>query len=350
MITSLSPASASTGGPAFTLVVNGSDFVSGAAVTWDGADRGTTFVSSSRVDASIPASDLALGKSVPVVVRNPSGVLSNAMTFPVNNPRPTLTSVSPDKASGGGTGLTLTLTGSNFAPNAKALWNGIDVATTYISPTEVRGTLTEQDLAQAGDFEVSVTNPSPAGGVSESIVVPVSDFGMTATPAEVTTKAGQSASYSVEVTPQHGSFDAAVTFICSGLPSRCTATFSPANVTPGATAATVALTLATKAPQRAAGATAFGPTRPVPPEAGLLLLAGIFSVLALVLRKTVLRPGRRIATAAALALLTLWLAGCGAGGKVDNPDQGTPPGTYHVGVQATSGSLTVLTSVTLIVN
>lgn len=350
MITLLSPASAAVGGPAFTLVVNGSDFVNGAVVTWDGADRATTFVSSSRVDASIPASDLALGKSVPVVVRNPSGVLSNVMAFPVNNPLPALTSVSPDKASGGGTALTLTLHGSNFAPNAKARWNGIDIATAYVSPTEVRGTLTAQDLDEAGDFEVSVKNPSPAGGTSESIVVPVSDFGMAATPAEVTATAGQSAIYSVEVTPQHGSFDAAVTFSCTGLPGRCTATFSPASVTPGATAATVALTLATKAPQRAAGARAFGPTRPVPPEAGLLLLAGAFSALAFVLRKTILRPGRRIATAAALALLTLWLAGCGAGGKVDNPDQGTPPGTYHVGVQATSGSLTVLTSVTLIVN
>ncbi len=349
MLSSLAPASASTGDPAFVLVVNGSDLASGAVATWDGVDRPTTFVSSSRVDVAIPATDLVLGKTIPVVVRSPSGVLSNVLTFMVNNPRPSLTSVSPVRASGGGADLTLTLTGSGFVPNSSALWNGVGLETTYIGPTEVRASMTAQDLAQAGEFEVTVANPAPGGGVAEPVVFAVSDFTMNVPSAETSVTAGSSASYSLELTPRYGSFDSAVTFSCTGLPHGGTASFSPATVTPGAATATVTLTLATKAPGSSAKTAAFGPTRPVPPSSGLLLLAAAVALLALIGRTEVRRPVRRRAATAALVLLTFWLAGCGAGGKVDTPDAGTPPGTYQVGIQATSGSLTVRSSVTLIV-
>jgi C1A family cysteine protease len=349
MLSSLVPANASTGDPAFVLVVNGSDFVSGAVATWDGVDRPTTFVSSSRVDVAIPATDLAMGKTVPVVVRSPSGVLSNVLTFMVNNPWPALTSVIPARASGGGADLTLTIRGSGFVQNSKALWNGVDLATTYFSPTEVRAALTAQDLGQAGEFEVIVGNPSPGGGTSESILFSVSDFTMNVPSAEMSVAAGRSASCSLEVTPRYGSFDSAVTFSCTGLPRGGTASFSPSTVTPGAATATVTLTLATKAPGGSAGTKAFGPIHPVPPSSGLLLLAAVVAILALVGQAKARRPVHRRAAAAALVLLTFWLAGCGAGGKVDSPDPGTPPGTYQVGVQATSGSLTVRGSVTLIV-
>ncbi|MGB8959515.1 MAG: C1 family peptidase [Candidatus Aminicenantales bacterium] len=349
MLSSLVPASVPAGDPAFVLIVNGSDFVNGAVATWDGVDRPTTFVSSSRVDAAIPATDLVLGKTIPIVVRNPGGALSNALTFMVNNPRPSLTSVSPARASGGGADLTLTLRGSSFVSNSNVLWNGIGLATTYLGPTEVRASLTAQDLAQAGEFEVAVANPAPGGGVSEGIAFSVSDFTMNAPSAEMSITAGLSASYSLELTPQYGSFDAEVTFSCTGLPRGCTASFSPATLTPGATTASVRLTLATTAPGSSAGKTSFGSTHPVPPSSGLLLLAAVVAALALVRQMEVRRPGRRRAAAAALVLLTFWLAGCGAGGNVDKPDSGTPPGTYQVGIQATSGSLTVRSSVTLIV-
>jgi C1A family cysteine protease len=351
MLSTLMPSNAATGDPAFVLTVNGSDLANGAVVTWDGADRPTTFVSSSRVDAAIPAGDLTVGKSVPVVVRSAAGILSNVLTFTVNNPRPSLTSVSPASASGGGSEFTLTLRGSGFVSNSKARWNGLDLTTTYFSPTEVRATLTSQELGQAGEFEVSVSNPSPGGGSTAGIAFSVSDFTVSVSPTEASVAAGRSASFSLDVTPGHGSFDSAVTFTCTGLPGKCTASFSPANVTPGGTTAKVTLTLITKAPQSSAGATAFGPTRPVPPAAGLLLLAAIVAALAFVRQKAVRWPGRRrAAAAAALILLTFWVAGCGAGGKVDTPDPGTPAGTYHVGIQATSGSLTVQSSVTLVVN
>jgi hypothetical protein len=70
-LTSLSPPSQPKGGPGFTLTVNGSDFVSGAVVRWDGSDRTTTFVDATQVTAAISASDIAVHDTVDVTVFNP---------------------------------------------------------------------------------------------------------------------------------------------------------------------------------------------------------------------------------------------------------------------------------------
>ena len=91
-LSSLVPNSATAGGPSFTLTVNGSNFVSGAVVQWNGAARTTTFVNAARVTAAIPASDIATPGTIPVTVSNPTpgGGVSNAISF-VINPSFTLT-------------------------------------------------------------------------------------------------------------------------------------------------------------------------------------------------------------------------------------------------------------------
>lgn len=83
--TSISPASTTAGSPAFTLTVTGTNFVAGSTVRWNGADRATTYVSSTQLTASIPSSDVAATGSVPVTVFNPlpGGGTSNALTFTV---------------------------------------------------------------------------------------------------------------------------------------------------------------------------------------------------------------------------------------------------------------------------
>ena len=75
-LTSLSPSSALAGGPAFPLTVNGSNFVSGSVVRWNGANRPTTFVSATQLTATIAAADIAAAGSASVTVRKPrrSGV------------------------------------------------------------------------------------------------------------------------------------------------------------------------------------------------------------------------------------------------------------------------------------
>jgi hypothetical protein len=92
-IAQLSPKTTTAGGMAFTLTVNGSNFVSGAAVYWSGSARTTTFVTASQVKASISAADIASAAMVGVYVRNPGGTgiysnqtgqSSNTMNFTVS--------------------------------------------------------------------------------------------------------------------------------------------------------------------------------------------------------------------------------------------------------------------------
>jgi hypothetical protein len=80
----LVPAAAVPGGPAFTLTVNGTGFVSGAVVNWNGSARTTTFVSSSQLTASILVSDIALAGTANVTVTNPGGYTSLPAFFSVN--------------------------------------------------------------------------------------------------------------------------------------------------------------------------------------------------------------------------------------------------------------------------
>ncbi len=55
----LVPDAVAPGGPAFTLTVNGTGFVSGATVNWNGAPLTTTFVSQSQLTAAVPAANIA---------------------------------------------------------------------------------------------------------------------------------------------------------------------------------------------------------------------------------------------------------------------------------------------------
>lgn len=70
-IDALAPALLQAGGPAFTLVVTGTNFVPGSTVLWNGAPRATQYVSVSRLTAAIPASDIAAPGQASVTVANP---------------------------------------------------------------------------------------------------------------------------------------------------------------------------------------------------------------------------------------------------------------------------------------
>jgi PKD repeat protein len=84
-VTGLSPSWEVAGGPSFTLTVEGSNFVSGAKVRWNGSDQATSFVSNSEVKAAILAADIATPGNVSVTCYNPppGGGTSKAVDFDI---------------------------------------------------------------------------------------------------------------------------------------------------------------------------------------------------------------------------------------------------------------------------
>lgn len=94
-ISQLDPASATVNGADVTLTVSGVNFATDAIVRWNGSDLATTFVSSTQLDAVIPAANLTSIGTASITVYNPGAVTtSGALAFSVNAP--------PSSGGGGG--------------------------------------------------------------------------------------------------------------------------------------------------------------------------------------------------------------------------------------------------------
>ena len=106
-ISSLGPASAAPSAAAFTLTVNGTGFISGAVVQWNGTALATTFVSATQLTASVSAALIASAGMATVTVVNPGAVTSGGVGFTIQS-GPAATAVSPDTGNGASQAFTFT--------------------------------------------------------------------------------------------------------------------------------------------------------------------------------------------------------------------------------------------------
>jgi hypothetical protein len=172
-VRALSQQSATVGDKGFALTVNGSGFMPSSVVDWSGASRTTKFISATQITAAILDTDLASAATIQVAVVNPSplGGTSNSVTFTVNNPTPTLTSLSPQTVAAGSPDLTVTVTGTSFVPSSVVNWDGAALATTFVGDTQLTATVPAKDIAGAGNPSVTVTSPEPGGGTTSALPV-----------------------------------------------------------------------------------------------------------------------------------------------------------------------------------
>ena len=172
-ITTLSPSSALAGAAAQTLTINGTNFVSTSAVTYNAVAHTPTFVDSTHLTISLTAADQATAGTYPVVVTNPApgGGASNSVNFTLNNGVPTITSLSPPSAVVGSAGQTVTIIGTNFVSTSTVTYNGPSPShtATFVDSTHLTISLSTSDLATAGNYPVIVTNPTPGGGSSTPV-------------------------------------------------------------------------------------------------------------------------------------------------------------------------------------
>lgn len=171
VVTTISPTTRTAGSGTFTLTVNGDKFVPNSKIQWLGADRPTTFVSTNQLRATINASDIAFAQVVKirVVTPPPGGGISNEVDFTITNPVPTITSIDPANRAAGSPAFTLTVNGTNFVSTSKVSWNGVQRATIFVSPTQLRTTIGAAEIATAGVRQVRVVNPGPGGGTTGAL-------------------------------------------------------------------------------------------------------------------------------------------------------------------------------------
>ncbi|PYT73795.1 MAG: hypothetical protein DMG39_05185 [Acidobacteria bacterium] len=199
----LSPSQVSAGSGQFTLTVNGSGFVKGTVVQWNGKTCPTTATSGAActttitldvnnnvtsVTATISASLIAKPGTATVNTNNPSSSygsgagyngLSNTITFIMNNapnPVPTVTSVSPTCATIG-SDLALTVTGANFL-NAV---NSTDPNQNNFST--LNWTL---GTAQYQFTPISKTSPTTIASTQIMVTIPAADLGTVPGSAAIT--------------------------------------------------------------------------------------------------------------------------------------------------------------------
>ncbi len=99
---------------------------------------------------------------------------------------PILTSVTPSTVATSSTDVTLGLAGANFVKgDSTVLWNGIALATTFVSSTELQAIVPAAVVGPPGTAVVTVTNATSGGGSSAPVLVTV-----TAPPAQITVSPG----------------------------------------------------------------------------------------------------------------------------------------------------------------
>ena len=195
--------------------------------------------------------------------------------------------------------------------------------------------------ASATSFSASLEVADNASGSPQSTTLsgtgtPPPTFTVTSTSGAQTIQPGGTATYTITVTPQNGSFSNAVALSVSGLPTGATGTFAPPSVTPGSAPASSTLTI--QMPSTATASARHNFAWPLAAPA-LALVSLLFL------------PGKRRRRWITLALLLFAslgaftaLTACGGGFTLKQPAQIytiTVTGTSGTDVQTTTVQLTV---------
>lgn len=174
-ISSVSPASA-TAAAAFTLTVDGRNFVPASSVVLNGTALTTSYQSATRLTALVPAAAFTAAGTGRVAVVNPppGGGTSGDATVSIDNPVPALTRLSPRPILIGEGAVTLRITGGNFVSTSVVQWNGAALPTQYVDASQLTAAVPASASAAPTSATVTVLNPTPGGGLSPGLPLDVS--------------------------------------------------------------------------------------------------------------------------------------------------------------------------------
>ena len=96
-------------------------------------------------------------------------VKTGTITIGGTNPTPQVTALSPSSIVQGSPGFTLTVTGTGFVPTSTVRWNGSDRTTNYNSSMQLTASIPASDLVNSGVVPITVSSPTPGGGISNAV-------------------------------------------------------------------------------------------------------------------------------------------------------------------------------------
>jgi len=160
VLDSVRPGSLAVGGPTSTLVLRGQNFGRQMQALWWGNPLPTRFVSPSELHATVDAGLLLWNDLVPINVLDPNtSDLSNTREVRVVPQVPTLRDVTPRSIQAGpASNFVIKVQGGGFRSDSVVLWDWTELPTQFVSPTEVRATVSKSLAANAGTRQVAVMN------------------------------------------------------------------------------------------------------------------------------------------------------------------------------------------------
>ena len=250
-ISSVSPTKVPVGSSAVTIVVTGTGFTTSSVIQLSGVPLQTTYISSTQIQATIPAAQLQTGTVLQLAVANGANVIAadSGNDVEVDNPEPTVATLAPSSVLVSSPAGTITVTGTNFVSGITLTVNGSPRSTTYVSATQLTANLTGGDFLSAAPLLLNAVNPQPGGGPSGTIALVVTNPAPTVT--SVLPSALNAGSAATVVNIVGTGFVAGTGILVNGA-SR------PATLV-SATAMTVALTSADLASAGSLGITAVNP-------------------------------------------------------------------------------------------
>ena len=169
----ISPVSATVGSTDVLMTLTGSNFLSTTVALFDGVALNTTMISATQMSALVPAAKLITAGTAKIQVAG-AGLLSApspaaGLSFQIVNLAPTITALSPDTTTDVGGSISMTVSGSNFAPGALILFEGTALPTTVLSASQVRAQISTAQLQSGRVVQVAVQNAAPSGGLSNEL-------------------------------------------------------------------------------------------------------------------------------------------------------------------------------------
>ena len=176
-IASVTPKDVPVGSSAVTIVVTGTGFTPTTVIQLSGASVQTTFISSTEIRATIPASQLQKGTILKLSVVDGTQVVAadTSNNVQVSNPVPTVSTLAPLSVLVGSPAGSVTVTGTNFVSGITLAVNGSPRTTTYVSDTQFTASLTADDFSSAVPLLLNAVNPQPGGGASGTIALVVAN-------------------------------------------------------------------------------------------------------------------------------------------------------------------------------